>query len=122
MQLWLRLERTEAELTASLRRFSPRAVIRMWLPGVADDDLIWKVCHLAQLEGYEQLPHVPSYPRKHRELLRAIIAMALGIGIRQVDVHALDSAFSIAFPFATPLNIRKKTLPLPLRKGGEYNA
>ena len=46
--------------------------------------------------------------RKHRELLRAIVAVRLGIGMRKVKLFNLDMAYSIAFPHSTPININKK--------------
>ena len=51
---------------------------------------------------------VSLYPRKHRELLRAIVAVRLGISYYKVDLKALDSAYSIAFPNSTPINVNKK--------------
>ena len=50
--------------------------------------------------------------RKHRELLRAIVAVRLGIGMRKVNLRALDAAYSIAFPKSTPINVNKKRLSL----------
>ena len=47
-------------------------------------------------------------PRPHRELLRALTSATLHIGMRKVDLHALDRAYSIAFPQATPINVNKK--------------
>jgi len=41
-------------------------------------------------------------------LLRAIVAVRLGIGMRKVDLKALDAAYSIAFPKSTPINVNKK--------------
>ena len=32
----------------------------------------------------------------------------LGIGMREVDVKALDEAYTEAFPHSTPLNVGKK--------------
>ena len=46
--------------------------------------------------------------RKHRELLRAIVAVRLGIGMRKEKLFNLDMAYSIAFPHSTPININKK--------------
>jgi hypothetical protein len=40
--------------------------------------------------------------------LRAIVAVRLDIGVRKVDLKALDRAYSIAFPTSTPLNVSKK--------------
>ena len=54
------------------------------------------------------LPPPSLYPRKHRELLRAIVSVKLGISYYKVNLKALDSAYSIAFPKSTPLNVNKK--------------
>lgn len=42
------------------------------------------------------------------ELLRALVAVRLDIGIRKVHLHDLDAAYSIAFPHSTPINVNKK--------------
>ena len=47
-------------------------------------------------------------PRKHHELLRAIVAIKTGISYYKIDLKALDSAYSIAFPTSTPINVNKK--------------
>ena len=70
------------------------------------DDFIWEVCHKALVddepqEGWNELPLPSLYPRRHRELLRAIVAVRLGISFYKVDLKALDSAYSIAFPNST---------------------
>ena len=85
----------------------------MWFGVEATDDFIWEVCHTAAVdgepqEGWNELPAPSLYPRKHRELLRAIVAIRLGIGMRKVDLKALDAAYSIAFPKSTPINVNKK--------------
>jgi hypothetical protein len=36
------------------------------------------------------------------------VAVKLGIGMRKVDLKALDRAYSAAFPHSTPLNVNKK--------------
>jgi len=36
------------------------------------------------------------------------VAVYLGIGMRKVDLKALDRAYSKAFPHSTPLNVNKK--------------
>jgi hypothetical protein len=41
-------------------------------------------------------------------LLRAIVAVRLGISYYKIDLKALDSAYSIAFPNSTPINVNKK--------------
>ena len=48
------------------------------------------------------------HSRKSREFLRALVAVRLGIGVRKVDLRALDRAYSAAFPNSTPINIDKK--------------
>ena len=77
------------------------------------DDFIWEVCHKAIVdgepqEGWNELPAPSLYPRKHRELLRAIVAVSLGISFYRIDLKALDAAYSIAFPNSTPINVNKK--------------
>ena len=39
---------------------------------------------------------------------RTIVSLKLGISIRNVNLKALDKAYSIAFPNSTPINISKK--------------
>lgn len=125
VQLWQMLERTEDYLKGNYKRFCPRNILKLWhsegifkasprggLDGASShgglDGALWDVCHLSSLEGYEQLPSVSLYPLKHREFLRAIISVNLSIGMREVNLKALDRAFSIAFPHATPINKNKK--------------
>ena len=74
----------------------------------ANDDFIWEICNLSDLTGWNELPLPSLYPRKHRELLRAIVAVKTGISYYKVDLKALDAAYSIAFPKSTPLNVNKK--------------
>lgn len=125
VQLWQMLERTEDYLKGNYKRFCPRNILKLWhsegifkvsprggLEGASFhgglDGALWDVCNLSSLEGYEQLPSVTLYPLKHREFLRAIISVNLSIGMREVNLKALDRAFSIAFPHATPINKNKK--------------
>ena len=58
--------------------------------------------------GWDELPLPSLYPRRHRELLRAIVSVRLGIGMRKVDLRALDRAYSVVFPRSTPINVNKK--------------
>ena len=113
VQLWLRLERTRRLLAAQHRRFCVRNILKSWLGLKATDDFIWEVCLQAStdeltLTGMDLLQPPQTYPRKHRELLRALTAVSLGIGIRKVKLSELDKAYSQAFPGSTPINVNKK--------------
>ena len=113
MQLWLRLERTRHLLGGQYKRFCIRNVLKAWFGYEATDDFIWEVCHRAAVndepqEGWNELPLPSLYPLKHRELLRAIVAVRLGISFYKIDLKALDKAYSIAFPTSTPINKSKK--------------
>ncbi len=117
--LWRLLVRTRKVLFVSHRMFCPLNVLKVWRDeGVIDvgnvkggvEELCFEVCRLAELEGYELLRRISLYPRKHRELLRAVVAVSCGIGMRKVDLRALDSAFSEVFPYATAINVSKKHL------------
>ena len=108
VQLWLRLERTRHLLKGQYKRFCIRRVLKMWFGAEASDDFIWEVCFKCDQLGWDELPPPRLYPRKHRELLRAIVAVKLGISYYRVNLQALDSAYSIAFPHSTPLNVRKQ--------------
>ena len=114
VMLWRKLERTRHLLGGQYKRYCIRNVLKAWFGGEATDDFIWQVCHLATVdeepqEGWNELPLPSLYPRRHRELLRAIVAVKTGISYyKQVNLKALDSAYSIAFPKSTPININKK--------------
>ena len=113
VQLWLQLERTRQLLAGQYKRFCIRNVLKSWFGPLATDNYIWEVCHNVvvndeQVCGNDTLPPPSLYPRKHRELLRAIVAVSLGISLRKVDLKALDAAYSEAFPNSTPININKK--------------
>ena len=113
MQLWLRLERTRRLLGGQYKRFCIRNVLKAWFGYEANDDFIWEVCHQAVVddepqEGWNELPLPSLYPRKHRELLRAIVAVKTGISYYKVNLKALDKAYSIAFPKSTAINVNKK--------------
>ena len=106
--LWRRLERTRRLLGGQYKRFCIRRVLTTWFGFEATDDFIWEVCRRCEQEGWNELPPPSLYPRKHRELLRAIVSVKLGISYYRVDLKALDKAYSIAFPKSTPLNVNKK--------------
>lgn len=113
VQLWLLLERTRRLLQRECKHFCIRRVLKEWFGYEATDDFIWKVCrHVVvddqQVCGYDALPSPRLYPRKHRELLRAIVAQKLGIKMCKVSLRSLDAAYSIAFPNSTPINVNKK--------------
>ena len=116
VQLWLRLERTRRLFNERCRRFTIRSVLKAWFAAEATDDFIWQVCRQTMLcldedepvYGNDVLPEPALYPRLHRELLRALVAVVLGIGIRKVNLKALDDAYSIAFPKSTPINVKKR--------------
>ena len=108
VQLRLQLERTRQLLRGQCKRFCIRRILKSWFGGEADDDFIWEVCNLCDQAGWDELQTPSLYPRKHRELLRAIVSIKTGISFYKVDLKALDSAYSIAFPKSTPLNVNKK--------------
>ena len=108
VQLWRRLERTRRLLGGQYKRFCIRNVLKAWFDYEATSDFIWEVCHLCEQEGWNELPLPSLYPRRHRELLRAIVAVKTGISYYKVNLKAIDAAYSIAFPKSTPINVNKK--------------
>ena len=112
-QLWLLLERTRQMLGGQYKRFCIRNVLKAWFGVQATDDFIWEVCHRVvvndeQVCGNDTLPPPSLYPRKHRELIRAIVSVKLGLRARQVKLTELDAAYSEAFPNSTSINVNKK--------------
>ncbi len=108
VQLWLLLERTRRLLRVQCKRFCISNLLKLWFGPQASDDLIWEVCHLCEQEGWNELPKPRFYPRQHRELLRAIVAVRTGISFYRINLKALDRAYSEAFPNSTPINVNKK--------------
>ena len=116
MMLWRMLERARRLLWEQHRRFCVRNILKLWFGNEANDDAIWEVCRLMTLLldeeeticGWDELKPPSLYPRKHRELLRTIVALRLGIGVRKVNLKALDRAYSVAFPHSTQINVNKK--------------
>ena len=113
VQLWRKLERTRRLLGGQYKRYCIRNVLKSWFPAEANDNFIWEVCHMAAVddepqEGWNELPLPSLYPRRHRELLRAIVAVRLGISYHKLDLKALDAAYTEVFPHSTPINVNKK--------------
>ena len=111
--LWWQLERTRQMLGMQYRRFCIRRVLVSWFGSEATDDFIWEVCFNTvvddkQMYGLDEIPAPALHPRASREFLRAVVAVRLGIGMRKVNLKALDKAYSDAFPHSTPLNVNKK--------------
>ena len=97
VELWLRLERTRRLHLLQRKRFCIRNILKTWLDHRAKDDFIFEVCLRAETVGWNELPPPQLEPRPHRELLRALTSATLHIGMRKVDLHALDKAYSLAF-------------------------
>ena len=118
VQLWLRLEHTRRLLKEQHKRFCIRNILKAWFGLRATDDFIWEVCYKATATlnrddeepicGNEILRPPMLCPRRHRELLRAMVAVKLNIGVRKVRLPELDKAYNTAFPDSTPININKK--------------
>ena len=118
VQLWLRLEHTRRLLKDQHKRFSISNILKAWFGMRATDDFIWEVCYKATATlnrddeepicGNEILRPPMLCPRRHRELLRAMVAVKLNIGVRKVRLPELDKAYNTAFPDSTPININKK--------------
>ena len=113
VELWLRLERTRRLLGGQHKRFCIRRVLKTWFGLRATDDFIWEVCFNTMVDdrqyyGLDELPAPSLYPRASREFLRAVVAVRLNIGMRKVNLKALDKAYTIAFPNSTPINVNKK--------------
>ena len=114
VQLWLRLERTRRLLLSQHKRFCVRHILKEWYGARATDDFIWEVCNSILLPeevpvyGFDVLPPPKLWPRKNREFLRAVVAVVLDIGLRKVNLKALDRAYSIAFPRCKPINVNKR--------------
>ena len=108
VRLWLRLEPTRLLLEGQYKRFCVRNILRSWFGLRANDMFVWDVCSNSGLEGWQTLPSPIVCPYPLRDMLKAVVAVRMGISIKKVDVHALDAAFSVAFPNAAPLNVAHK--------------
>lgn len=105
--LWRELGSAESLLLSRHKRYCIRRICQAWFPGVTDE-LIYQVCMLCGLYGYDRLPSPSLNPYPHREFLRALVAVKQGIGMRAVRLQDLDAAYSVAYPRSTPLNVSKK--------------
>lgn len=119
--LWRKLERTRRLLTCQYKRFCIRNVLKVWFGPLATDDFIWEVCHHTVIDdepacGNDMLKPPSLYPRLHREFLRAVVAISLGVRLSAINLKALDAAYSEAFPNSTPLNVNKKKRKSLLKK------
>lgn len=108
VRLWQESERTRLTLANRQRRYCLRNVLKVWFGDEATADYIWEVCTKCGRLGWDELPPPTSDPRSYREFLRAAVSARLGIGMRQVNLAALDNAFAAVFPECTPLNVNKK--------------
>ena len=113
VQLWRKLECTRRLMWVQHKRFCIRNVLKAWFGHEANDDFVWEVCHQAIVDdepqvGWDELPTPMLYPRRHREFLRAIVAVKCGISFYRVNLKALDAAYSVAFPNSTAINVNKK--------------
>ena len=130
--LWRMLVPTKHLLRRKYKRFCIRNVLKEWFEQEATnalplarhlalghqqaslygprslDDFIWEVCNLCEQAGWDELPSPSLYPRKHREFLRAIVAVRTGRSFYQINLRALDAAYRIVFPNSTPINVNKK--------------
>lgn len=111
--LWRQLERTRQLLGMQYRRFCIRRVLVSWFGSEATDDFIWEVSFNTVVDdkqqyGLDLIPIPALYPRVSREFLRAVVAVKLSIGMRKVNLKALDRAYSTVFPHSTPINVAKK--------------
>ncbi len=109
VRLWRLLERTRRYLRTQHKRFCIREVLKLWFGQAVNDDFIWRVCFLSEQEGWNELQPPALYPRKHRELIRAIVAVKTGVSFWRIKLSALDAAYKVVFPNSTPININKKS-------------
>lgn len=108
VRLWLRLEPTRQLLEGHHKRFCVNNILKEWFGVRANELFIWDVCSKSGLGGWQTLPSPADFPKQHREMLKALMAVRTGISITKVDVRALDAAYSIAFPHSVPLNTNRK--------------
>ena len=61
VQLWRKLERTRRLLGGQCKRFCIRNVMKSWFGFEANDDFIWRVCHLCARRSVQAF----LYPERH---------------------------------------------------------
>ena len=98
IQLWLQLDITREELVQQHKRFCISNILKSWLGSQATDDFIWTVCIKCEQYGLNELPYPKNNSCLHREFLRAFVSVVCKIGMRHIDLNALDKAYRIAYP------------------------
>ena len=92
--------------------FSRGALPRPKGEEISFDDLVWQVCRLTSPDGdilgWTELPPPSLAPRVHREMIRALTQVALGLNYQQVKLKELDEAYCKVFSHSASLNVRKR--------------
>lgn len=108
VQLWRLIRRSRRVMRLNCKHFCIRRILQLWFDGQANNEFIWQVCNMCGQCGWDRLPSPSLYPRQHREFLRAVVAARLGISYYQVNLRAIDRAYSKVFINSTPINVNKK--------------
>ena len=108
VQLWRLIRRSRRVMRLNCKHFCIRRILQLWFDGQANNEFIWQVCNMCGQCGWDRLPSPSLYPRQHREFLRAVVAVRLGISFYQVNLRAIDKAYSKVFINSTPINVNKK--------------
>lgn len=113
VRLWLKLDSTRQMFLQQGHCFCIRRILQFWaregfIPSPLDEEKVFSICRKCSVLGYDVLPSPGLYPRQHREFLRALVSELLGIGVRGINLRALDSAYREAFPHSIPINVVKK--------------
>lgn len=108
VQLWRLIRRSRRVMRLNCKHFCIRRILQLWFDGQANNEFIWQVCNMCGQCGWDKLPSPSLYPRQHREFLRAVVAARLGISYYQVNLRAIDKAYSKVFINSTPINVNKK--------------
>lgn len=108
VQLWRLIRRSRRVMRLNCKHFCIRRILQLWFDGQANNEFIWQVCNMCGQCGWDKLPSPSLYPRQHREFLRAVVAVRLGISYYQVNLRAIDRAYSKVFINSTPINVNKK--------------